>query len=83
MSLFVLVVRVLQLRVVEQTVEIPQLLFVDEIVVILDDPFSLVKSLIKNKSEGTDVSADEDQFGRVKAVTHVMWGTDQAEARQL
>ena len=30
MSLFVLVVRVLQLRVVEQTVEIPQLLFVEE-----------------------------------------------------
>ena len=50
---------------------------------ILYVPFFLVKSLIKDKSEGTGPSVDLDRFGRVKVVTHVMWGTDQAEARQL
>ena len=86
------VVYVPQLQVVKETVEISQLLFVEKIVVIPDDPLSLVKSLITDminrvQSEGTGASADKDQFARVEAVitdliSHVMRGTVQAEARQ-
>ena len=81
-----------QLQVVKETVEISQLLFVEKIVVIPDDPLSLVKSLITDmintvQSEGTGASADKNQFARMEAVitnliSHVMRGTVQAEARQ-